>query len=376
MRDRLEFILYKIGLLIGIGYLFIWHCPSANPNEWKHAVEPWKWSFPRDHGTHPEFRTEWWYFTGNIVDSLGKRYGYQLTFFRQGVLFEAKDKKNPWSLRDIYLAHFTLTDVSKNRFWFSEHASRKGPGLSGASEDGMDIWLLNWRAKMQGSRIILNARTKEMNLSLGLIPRKGIILHGQNGLSKKGPMKTQASYYYSYTDLKTDGFIKTPESETSIAVNGISWFDHEFGSNQLGPDQVGWDWFSLHLSDGHDLMIYFLRRKDGSLEPSSSGTLVKPSGEAIHLRLSEINIEVLNRWKSPKSGGIYPSHWRIKIPSVRIEIEINPLVSSQELITESSMGIIYWEGTVSGKGLSSGKVITCEGYAELTGYAKSLGGVF
>jgi predicted secreted hydrolase len=240
----------------------------------------------------------------------------------------------------------------------------------------MDVWLPNWMAKMEGNKIKLEARHQGMELSLDLAPQKPLVFHGKNGLSQKGPMEGQASYYFSYTDLEAKGFMKTPGSQASIRVDGISWFDHEFGSNQLTPNQVGWDWFSLHLSDGQDLMIYFLRRKDGSAEPSSSGTLVKRSGEGIHLKLADINVEVLGYWKSPKSGGRYPSLWRIKVPSARIEMEIGSLVPSQELLTEGSTGVIYWEGAVAGKGTSAGRPITCEGYVELTGYAGSLGGLF
>ncbi len=159
-------------------------------------------------------------------------------------------------------------------------------------------------------------------------------------------------------------------------MEGISWFDHEFGSNQLTPNQAGWDWFSLHLSDGQDLMIYFLRRKDGTVEPSSSGTLVTRLGDALHLKLSDINVEVVDHWKSPKTGGKYPSRWRMKVPIAKIDMEISSLVPSQELLTEGSTGVIYWEGAVAGKGTSAGRPTTCEGYVELTGYAGSLGGLF
>jgi predicted secreted hydrolase len=348
----------------------------AFANDWRQAIGPWKWVFPRDHGSHPEFRTEWWYFTGNLTDPSSKRFGYQLTFFRQGVLFKAKDPTDPWAIRDVYLAHFTLTDVSAGQFWYTDRASRKGPGFAGSAEEGMDLWLLNWMAKMEDKKINLEARHQNMELSLVLTPRKPLAFHGQNGLSQKGPMEGQASYYFSYTDLEVKGIIKTLGSQASIRVNGISWFDHEFGSNQLTPSQVGWDWFSLHLSDRQDLMIYFLRRKDGTVEPSSSGTLVTRVGDAIHLKLSDIKVEVVDQWKSPKSGGRYPSRWKLKVPIAKIEIEISPLVPSQELLTGGSTGVIYWEGAVAGKGISAGKPITCEGYVELTGYAGSLGGLF
>lgn len=376
MKNLTSKISFLLPIILTIELIIVDFQFKASAEQWKEAVLPWRWVFPKDHGSHPDFRTEWWYFTGNLVDDMKNHYGYQLTFFRQGVIFKAKDPNNPWAIRDVYFAHFTLTDVASDRFWFSERISRKGPGLSGASEKGMHVWLLNWMAKMEGNSIRLEARTKDMQLSLVLIPRKPAILHGDKGLSKKGPLKNQASYYYSFTDLKTEGSIKTPLSDKMTNVNGTSWFDHEFGSNQLSQDQVGWDWFSLHISDGHDLMIYLLRKKDGSIDPSSSGTLVKRSGEAVHLKLSEIKIDVMSYWKSKISGGLYPSRWRIKIPSHRVDLEVSPLVSSQELVTKDSTGIIYWEGAVSGSGQFSGQTVSCEGYVELTGYAGSLGGTF
>lgn len=353
------------------GFTFLVHA-----EEWRQAIGPWKWVFPRDHGSHPEFRTEWWYFTGNLRDPSNNRLGYQLTFFRQGVVLKAKDPIHPWAIRDVYLAHFALTDVSTGQFWYAERVSRQGPGIAGASENGMDVWLLNWAAKMEGNRIKIAARHQGMELSLDLLPRKPLVFHGKNGLSQKGPREGQASYYFSYTNMTTEGWIKTPQSQSTIPVKGTSWFDHEFGSNQLAPDQAGWDWFSLHLSDGQELMVYFLRRKDGTIEPSSSGTLVNRSGESFHLKFSAIHHEVLDTWKSPKSGGRYPSRWRMKVPTAGIELELASLVPSQELLTEGSTGVIYWEGAVAGKGISKGRPISCEGYVELTGYAGSLGGLF
>jgi len=371
-----EFIFRSLTLMGLLGVIYGGYVGTVYSEEWRQAIGPWNWVFPKDHGSHPDFRTEWWYFTGNLTADSGGRFGYQLTFFRQGILLRAKDPSHPWSVRDLYLAHFTLTDVSAGQFWYAERLSRKGPGLARADEQGMDVSLLKWMAKMEGRRIRLKARHEDMELFLELSPRKPIVFHGQNGLSKKGPNEGQASYYFSYTDLETKGLIKTPQSGSPIQVKGTSWFDHEFGSNQLSPNQVGWDWFSLHISDGRDLMIYFLRRKDGSVEPSSSGTLAARTGEAKHLKLSDINIEVLAHWKSPKSGGEYPSRWSIQVPSARLKIDIASLVPSQELITEGSTGVVYWEGAVAGEGTSAGKAVACEGYVELTGYAGSLGGLF
>jgi predicted secreted hydrolase len=349
----------------------------AAETTWRQAIDPWQWSFPRDHGRHTEFRTEWWYFTGNLSDASGNRYGYQLTFFRQGLTLTPSKPGNVWSVRDVYLAHFAVTDVTNKSFSHADRASREGPGLAGAATGQMDVWTLNWSARMdeQGT-IRLSARRDRMALDLTLTARKPLVRHGKNGLSGKGPKAGQSSYYYSFTDLVTRGTIEVPGGKVPLKVTGVSWFDQEFGSNQLSPDQVGWDWFALHLSDGRDLMIYLLRRKDGTVEPTSSGTLVEGNGAARHLALSDVEVTVMERWKSEKTGGVYPSRWRIRIPGTGIDIEVKSLLSDQELTTTASTGVTYWEGAVDGKGVSGGREVTAEGYVEQTGYAGSLSGVF
>jgi len=368
----------QFALLVVLVFIFFVLLPAAGAaeTEWARVIGPRIWSFPRDHGAHPEYRTEWWYFTGTLMDDANSRYGYQLTFFRQGIRSRIPDKAGLWDIRDLYLAHFAITDASKSQFRFAERVSRAGPGLAGARTDGIDVWLLNWSARMKGSGISLEARSPDMELTLNLTPRKPVVLHGQNGFSKKGPGEGQASYYASFTDLETHGFLKIQPNSSRVAVKGKSWFDHEFASNQLSPNQQGWDWFSLHLSDGRDLMIYFLRLKDGSVEPASSGTLVLPDGQVRHLKLADILVSALDRWKSPRSRGEYPSRWRIQIPSAGVDLVLGPLVADQELNTEGSTGVTYWEGAVTGKGSSAGQAVTCEGYVELTGYAGSLGGIF
>jgi predicted secreted hydrolase len=349
---------------------------NVRSTEWKQAIGPWQWSFPRDHGAHPEYRTEWWYFTGNLKDRTGKQYGYQLTFFRQGLAITASQPENPWSIRDIYLAHFAIVDGSSGKFWFHDQASRSGPGLASARIGAMDVWTLAWSAKMIGSTIVLKANQDEMALDLQLSPRKPKILHGNKGLSTKGPNPGQASYYYSFTDLASKGTIRTPLLQQPVEVTGTSWFDQEFGSNVLSPDQAGWDWFGIHLSDGRDLMLFQLRKKDGTIESSSSGTIIEKDGSSRHLHRSDITLGVLAQWKSPKSKGAYPARWNISILSVQVDITIAPIAANQELVTETSTGVTYWEGAVTGTGTSQGKQVSVEGYAELTGYAGSLGGVF
>jgi len=366
---------HPIPLSLIIVLILLAFAPAHAADEWRQAVGPWNWSFPRDHGAHPEFRTEWWYFTGNLRDAAGNRYGYQLTFFRQGVRLRAPDPGNPWSLRDLYPAHFALTDARSGTFHFAEQITRSGPGLAGAATNGMNVWNLGWSARMEENRISISARHGGMELALELAPRKPLVLQGDRGLSRKGPGKGQASYYYSFTDLATRGTIRTPGAPMPLPVEGVSWFDQEFSSNALTKEQVGWDWFSLHLSDGRDLMLYFLRKSDGTVEKESSGTLVEADGRSRHLQLGEIGVEVLATWTSPSSGGKYPGRWRIRIPAAGIDLQLAPLVSAQELITEGSTGVTYWEGAVDGKGSSAGSPVTCEGYVEMTGYAGSLGGL-
>ena len=331
---------------------------AGSEAEWKQAIGPWEWSFPRDHGSHPDFRTEWWYFTGNLHDVEGNRYGYQLTFFRQGLRKDVPDLDNPWTVRDVYFAHFTVTDVAAEHFQVAERISRTGPGLAGASEGGMDVWLLDWSAVMADSLITVSAEDNGMSLDLELRPRKPLVFHGENGLSTKGAAAGQASYYTSFTDLESRGTLKPHADVAAVAVEGTSWFDQEFGSNQLGDDQVGWDWFSLHLADGRDVMVYLLLKKDGSPDPASSGTLIEPDGSAHHLELKEISLETLDTWKSPHSHGVYPSRWRLSVPAGNITLDVAPLIADQELNTTGSVSVTYWEGAVGVTGKSNGKPVT------------------
>lgn len=335
-----------------------------------------EWSFPRDHGAHPDYRTEWWYYTGNLADADGNRYGYQLTIFRQSMRKAASIPENPWSARDLYLGHLAVTDAAKRTFRHDERLSRSGPGLAGASTEGMKVWVLGWSATMENENISLKAQTVEMELDLTLRPRKPIVLQGANGLSKKGPTEGQASFYASFTDLATTGTIRTGSDQKPLAVEGTSWFDQEFGSNQLAEDQAGWDWVSMHISDGRDIMLYLLRKKDGAIEPASSGTLIESDGKSRHLELNDFSLETLDRWKSPKSGATYPSRWRLLIPSVKVSIEFTPILADQELTTKEPVGVAYWEGAVEGSGSSADKTVECKGYVEMTGYASDMGGFF
>lgn len=359
---------------------------AAGLETWRKADGPRTWKFPEDHGAHPAYKTEWWYFTGNLAGPAGEKYGYELTFFRNGVRTAPSAPANSWSVRDLYMGHFTLTDVTAGTFRSEDVLSRSGPGLAGARTENLDVWIGDWSARMKDGTISLRARRHGLELALEAAPRKPAVLHGPGGLNRKGPAEGQASYYSSLTDLETRGTLTFGDG-VRRTVSGRSWFDHEFGTGLLAEDQIGWDWFGLHLSDGRDLMIYLLRRKDGSTEAASTGTLVAADGSTQLLTfradrkrgqdpIIESSVTVLDRWHSPRSGGIYPSRWRITIPAEGIDLVVVPLVAGQELLPATLPNLIYWEGAVAGTGTIRGRPAACEGYAELTGYAGSFRGIF
>ncbi len=354
------------------------------------SAEPgYRFIFPRDHGPHEDFRTEWWYFTGQVADRDGRRFGYQLTFFRTGMAEDAPHR-NPsaWAIRHLYLAHFAITDVGGGRFRYADRIARPGPGLAGVepacpagrpkagnkAEGTNRVWIDRWSAAREGDTHHLRAADREIALDLRLQESRRPVIHGRNGLSRKGEGPGAASHYYSLTRLATRGSLTV--AGRTFEVSGLSWMDHEFMTNELGPDQVGWDWFSIQLDDGYDLMVYRLRRSDGTIEPASSGTLVLPNGGTIHLPRDAVRPEVLERWKSPRSGAVYPVGWRLQIPAHGIDVTVIPRLNDQELVTTRSTGVTYWEGAIRVEGTRRGRAVAGEGYLELTGYAHPMKNAF
>jgi predicted secreted hydrolase len=331
------------------------------------AVPGRKLAFPADHYSHPDFKIEWWYYTGHLKSESGKRYGYQVTFFRFGLRDrqpEAEEK--PPLFTDLYMAHFAVSDIDQKKFVFRERINRGYQGKAGAATDRYRVWNEDWKVEgdLKTHRIDVNDRGTRLTIRLS--STKPPVLHGDNGLSQKGEGEGRASYYYSLTRMKTEGEL-TINGKTE-KVEGLSWMDHEFGSNQLREDQVGWDWFSLQLDDQTEIMLYLIRRKDGSPDPYSSGTLVKADGTTKHLKLEDFQIEILGRWKSTKSGANYPMKWQVKIPEEGIELEIVPEFADQELVTNKSTRVTYWEGAVQIRGTVERKPMTGTGYVEMTGY--------
>jgi predicted secreted hydrolase len=330
---------------------------------------------PRDHRPHPGFRTEWWYYTGNLLTETGGRLGFQLTFFRHqptpsGTTDTWPDPHSAWRTNQIYLAHAAVSDISGKRHLQSEQASREALGMAGWVEHGdeMKVFVGGWSAVILPDRQRLEASSEDFSFRLELIPAKGPVLHGIEGYSRKGSTPERASCYYSMTRLETTGTVTLGEGEP-MAVRGLSWMDHEFSTAPLEPGTVGWDWFSIQLADRTELMIFLLRREDGSIDPVSSGTYVDALGHSRHLERGSFAVEVLDSWRSQRSGAVYPSAWRVRVPPAGVDVVVTSNLPDQEMRPDDLTGITYWEGSVSAKGTSGGDAVEGHGYVELTGYA-------
>jgi predicted secreted hydrolase len=324
-------------------------------------------NFPRDHAAHPTFQTEWWYYTGHLRTADAEEYGYQLTFFRRRV-DDGNWLSGPsqWSPQHLHMAHFAISDKQRKRLIYAEKINRPTLGIAGADEERLRVWNDEWRAERLGPYHHLQAAMEAFAINLILVPEKGLILHGTDGLSQKGASKGNASHYYSFTRLKTDGVLQL--GETAKEVTGMSWMDHEFSSSALEPTQVGWDWFSVQLDNRTELMVYLLRHEDGRIDPHSSGTLVHPDGQAEHLRPEMFEVVALGKWTSLRSGATYPQGWELRIPKAGLNLRITPAFPDQELDTKSSTRVVYWEGSSTVEGVHHGQSVRGKGYVELVGY--------
>lgn len=327
------------------------------------ALQPRPFRFPEDHGPHPRYRSEWWYFTGNL-DTAGKRhFGYQLTFFRYALNPQAPASDSAWATRDIYMAHFTLTDVAGKRFHAYQRLSRPVLGLAGARTTPWRVWLEDWQVNATGDGpppLRLRAAERGVAIDLRLDAGKPPVPQGDHGLVQKGARPGNASYYYSLTRLPTEGRIRVDGEE--FAVRGASWMDREWGTRALDPDLLGWDWLALQLSDGSELMCYRLRRRDGRPDLNSRGTFVDLDDGVHPLAGDTVRWKVLDWWTSPHSGARYPSRWRLELP--KAHLALRPYLDDQEL----RLSLRYWEGAVRVEGTRAGKAVTGSGYVELVGY--------
>jgi predicted secreted hydrolase len=338
--------------------------------DWKTAQPGWRYEFPRDHHAHEEFKTEWWYFTGNLFDSAGRRFGYQLTFFRQGIRPPAQRDPNlsRFVVNDLKFAHFTVTDIAGREFRFEQKTSRGAFGDAGFDRGDQLAWIDSWRLQMEpAGSFRLQADTKEMAINLRLESAKPPAIHGRDGISQKAAGEGHASHYYSLTRLTTTGEARVRGK--TFQVTGESWFDHEWATNQLAPEQVGWDWLSVQFADGTELMLYQMRLENGASDPSSSGTLIEKDGGVTHLASSAFRMIPVAFWKSKATGAHYPTEWRVELPSCSMQITARAALADQELAFKP---LTYWEGAIEVAGVRAGRPVTGRGYLELTGYAGPL----
>lgn len=339
--------------------------PKEALNEFEIAKPGYWYRFPQDHSAHPQFQTEWWYYTGNLHSKRkNKQFGYQLTFFRVGI----KPNKEP-----IYFAHFALTDVKAKKLYFFERINRPLLSLAGAQEG--KIWNKNWSADIQGNGEThhLKAQADGMKIDLSLFTKTGPVIQGLpgEGISRKGPCESCASHYYSYPLLETNGSLTVNGDE--YKVSGNSWMDHEFGSSQLQANQQGWDWFSIQFTDGSSLMLYQIREDKGQISAFSNGTYVSREGKVTHLERADFKLQATKFWASPESKITYPLVWEVTVPQLDIGVKVIPKVLDQEIKSKQSTRVNYWEGAIGVIDRSRGKKVG-DGYLELTGYDKSLRG--
>jgi predicted secreted hydrolase len=340
---------------------------------WRVAEPGWNYQFPRDHGAHPDFKTEWWYFTGQLRAADGREFGCELTWFREGVLPKRPEGASRFVVRDFKFAHFAISDVGAGRFDFAQRISRGAYGEAGNGDGkaGLLAWIDDWRLTVEpGGPWRLEGEHDGRALDLTVTPVKGPVIEGEGGVSRKGAGEGHASCYYSYTRMRTEGWLTLPGA-AAVAVTGESWFDHEWSTDSLAPEEEGWDWFSLQLSDGTELMLYRMRLKSGEVDPASSGTWTRKDGTVVYLKADDLHLVALEWWKSGATAGNYPIRWRIEIPRLALDLEIRPPLKDQELALPS---LAYWEGLIHATGTVGGAPTTGHGYLELTGYGTKLGG--
>ena len=365
-------------LLVGSLLLSSLQLPAMWEPRWRAAQPDYEWSFPEDHWARPGYKTEWWYFTGHLhSDEDGERqFGYQFTFFRIGLGTESPPLKSGWAARNLIMGHAAITDLTEGRHVFSEILYREIPLLAQVTNypepviawsrapAGTDAkWTLSWNG--QAFDFEMQDDSQEMAFRLSTRPLKPLILQGPNGFSRKGKQPTAASQYYSFTRLGTEGTLMIQGRR--YQVKGESWMDKEFGSNQLAEHQVGWDWFSLQLEDGREIMLYHLRDRSGNTD-FARGTVVGPKGEARYLARHEWTTKAISSWTGQETGATYPSGWTISLPSEDLELEILPRLQDQENRSHLLPAFYYWEGAAEIRN-REGRTVG-RGYVELTGYGE------
>ena len=341
--------------------------PSSEKLEYLPALPGYVFEFPRDHGSHDEYSTEWWYYTGHLRTGEGKRIGFELTFFRVGV-DRGKKSDSAWTLNNVALAHFAITDIEQKEFRYYEKLNRASPFTAAAAAGRLDVFNESWSARVTADGSMhLRASGGGDAIDLVLTSRKPPAVHGENGISVKAIGTGYASHYYSMTRLDVRGSVTV--AGTRSRCTGTAWMDHEFGSSALREHQVGWDWFSVQFDNDSELMLYVIRTKEGKPDVTSSGSLILADGRVLHLRREQFTITPQRRWKSKKTAATYPLGWRITVPGYGIDVRVRETMEAQELVTHGSTRVTYWEGAVDVAGRFGSTSVSGVGYVEMTGYA-------
>ena len=349
---------------------------SLTAQQWRIASADYRYQFPRDHFNHDDYRTEWWYYTGNLRANDGHRFGFELTFFRQAVRLSGQTSTVPydvWRPDQIYLAHLALTDIDGGEFYHTQRLNRPGPGLAGGSFEQRRYWNGNWHVRwisLETKEQELDAVCDRFTLKLDLKPAKPFVINGQNGISRKGPLAGEASHYISFTRLRAAGQLQWKGK--MFQLDGLAWMDHEFFTEPEDNTLAGWDWFAIQLDNNEELMLYRLRTSSGAANPYSSGTHVDSQGEAHFLAASQFSLSPGETWQSHASGARYPLTWKISVPSIGLELTEHTPVQNQELSSTDGVSPSYWEGAVTYEGQIHSQTVKGVGYLEMTGYAKAL----
>ncbi len=343
---------------------------------WQAALPGYRFEFPRDHFSHPNYQTEWWYYTGNLHAGDGHRYGFELTFFRQAVRLAAEaaeSEDSPWRPDQLYLAHLALSDLDGHSFYHSERLNRAGPGLAGADLPEARYWNGNWEVRWTGlpsTKQKLTAVCERFNLSLDLESAKPAIIQGQDGVSRKGPLPGQASHYISFTRMTASG--RMQQKGSAIEVSGTAWMDHEFFTEPSDSNLAGWDWFAIQLHNNEELMLYRLRSKSGNINPDSSGTYIDSRGQPHFLHAGDFALTAGATWQSPHSRARYPVAWQIRVPRLQLDLAEQTELKDQELWSRQGDSPSYWEGAVTYNGTLRERPIDGVGYLEMTGYHEAI----
>lgn len=337
--------------------------PTGDADAFARVTGPRPLSFPADHGAHPDHRTEWWYFTGNLTSETGEDYGFQLTLFRTALAPEPPERASDWATRQVWMGHFAVTDLGAGEHRAAERYQRGALGLAGATTRPVRVWMDDWQIRSEGPDRLFPLQVEASDpangiaIDLAIDADKPHVLQGERGYSQKGEDPANASRYYSYTRLAAEG--KVSFANTAASVTGSAWLDREWSTSALDANQAGWDWFALQLADGRDLMVYRLRRNDGSTDRHSAGILVGPDGESRRLAADDFRLTAERYWESPRTGSRYPVAWRLQLPGEGMELSVEARLDDQEMPTT----VRYWEGAVAVTGSAEGV-----GYLEMTGY--------